>query len=236
MKKWSDIAREVRRRLSSYPHYNDALAAANALSTDYYFVGGKVFRTAAEILYNVDCGAKDADWDILSLDTAFDVLFILPGWNKTRGPGVASFVSVSSYSVSGKGNFANPIKRSFRFERPASIRIPKTKSACIDLVAIEDVNENDKTISAYFKAVPLDIQAIALDPAGDFVSSPGLVALENKKVEWNNPSNHSQSYMDEKLKTLKGFTAAVTKGAKPRHKCTCDNRLLFTKGCQCGGY
>ena len=60
--------KEILRRIKQDPYYNEVVEIADRnTSGKFYLVGGKLYRTAIELIHDRDVGAGKADWDFICL-------------------------------------------------------------------------------------------------------------------------------------------------------------------------
>lgn len=206
-----------------------------------YLVGGKVYRTAVELVYGYPCGAEKADWDFLCLG---DVVhrqraYLLPDWHVDYCP----YEDYKEHSMCleyipprGPGGFGGPgVIQAYG---------PKKK---IDIIGIKDIPKfngseaSSSRLNDYFDAVPLTIQAIALST--DSYSYPrlwgaALDSIEAKTIYVNNERGtlrpfDVRQYALQKADSLKFKYHGYRKAGKT--PCDCfdgDIGALWRNGCQ----
>jgi hypothetical protein len=241
---------------------------AKGICSRWLLVGGKVYRTLIELKYGVNVNAAAADWDILCFDmTKQSIQF--PLWIKTRGQGaIKTFTNKRPHGLKTRkntiyrsGSFTDdddeideidaqpkklPMKivNSARYEyRGGLVNGPLICSDNLPQVDFIDVNDaaqkSNATTWDYFEAVPLDIQAIALDwGRGEIFGDQAMAAIKHQEIRLKNsnkllPNLDTSLYLRDKATSL-GFQ--INTDAK--HRCYCypeSDALLFINGCKCGG-
>lgn len=223
---------EILERIASYPDAKTSIeyAEKNCYGSTY-LVGGKVYRTVIEMMTGKDVGARTADWDFLCMGEIKIVRNPPRGWRR----------NVFSCSGSRPGY----ARRSIAVVSPRPVKNAASK---IDLVSMADVMRRvgfaqSTDINDYLRAVPLDIQAIAIGPMPRAVmrGTRAIDAIRKQKLSVNNTNGKilaipMQEYISKKAESL-GF---VYSGAKTVAKipCNCfpnDTRMLWEKGCQAPG-
>lgn len=135
------------------------------------------------------------------------------------------------------------ITKSARFEYHGRIDGPifsADNAPKVDFIDIEDASQkSNASVEDYFAAVPIDIQAIALDwRKGVIWGDMALSAIKWKEIRLKNstkllPNLDTNLYMRDKAESL-GFRI----NTDTPHRCYCypeSPSLLFINGCKCGG-
>lgn len=244
---------DVLRRLEESLAFKDIRSMVDGFCSKWYLVGGKAYRTLAEELHSEKCNANEADWDFICFDTTKQAIqFDL--WTKTRGPGSTfnpddSQVVKSSYGFTTVRKALNARKKmgvqSLPVEqRKLSSRFEGGKyGQKVDFIAIEDIKPEGGKLEDYFEAVPIDIQAIALDfKKRTFIGDMGVASVCRKTMRLKNRialedvGNDPDSYIESKKQSF--FPMKFTVVEDVRHRCYCfpdDIKALFIHGCKCGG-
>lgn len=214
-----------------------------------YLVGGKVYRSIAEIVHGGNFGSDSADWDFLCLGDvkANTKPMGFKAAARSYYTGTTKSLTYKRY-VRAAVPWAPPsrrglITRRVRMSGPISALKVDAK---VDIIAIDDIiskaNTTKTGLDAYFDGVPLDIQALALGPicAGAITLKGPLAisAIERRKVSINNktgllPNYNIPQYIKDKAATLPGFVYEGMKAAKIA--CNCfpnDLQALWREGCQ----
>lgn len=243
---------DVLKRLEESLAFKEVRRMADGFCSKWYLVGGRAYRTLAEELHSEKCSASDCDWDFICFDTTRQAIQF-DGWKKTRGPGSVAtklddddqglkpygFVPIrKALKKTGGAIRSLPVeqrKRSSRFESPLGHKV--------DFIAIEDIKEEGGTLQDYFNAVPLDIQAIALDfKARLCIGDMGISSVCRKTIRLKgrealeSVGNDPDTYVASKIQSLLPMRFTLTQEA--RHRCYCfpdDIKSLFIHGCKCGG-
>jgi hypothetical protein len=194
-------------RIKTDPMFVEAYNIAKA-NTDggVFLVGGKVYRNLISVIYKIDCGAKDCDWDFLTAKIKRKVK-IPKKWCFEEYDSYWGKQLRSPYIVEKNRGFVQFIKH--------TEKAPKKQLCKIDLMNIKQVFgikhssfwRRTPTIENYFDAVPMTIQAIAFDPVEEkFLGTVGLQAILEQKIGVNNhPSivaqaNHKEISIPDILK------------------------------------
>jgi hypothetical protein len=137
-----------------------------------WLVGGKVYRTLAEILYKSEVGASKCDYDFITAQTTW--FNHIPGkW----------YVTINDEYGETR---LNPYM-STRLEH--AWRYWKGGRQVLDLMTFNRATQAGQpaNLDGYFWSVPLDVQAIALDIEGRQLVGPGIEAVTKRTVGINNP-------------------------------------------------
>lgn len=229
-----------------------------------YLVGGWVYRSITDRLYNMDGKPVEGDIDYdflltakahkqwLPLDKANTIFaiskFRMPPpapwyWQGGLRPGGSSY----SYPNATRAHYGQPLTklRNTPDKRiHSATAVHNDTLTKVDLISLKDITRLSDTklgsIGDYFNAVPLDVQAVAYDLEADMLLGPGIKAIQSKVVSWNNqknlnPYHYAPDYIASKAKAL-GFAFKRDKQINTilPHKCTCTHKFLW-EGCKCGG-
>ena len=243
---------DVLKRLEENLAFKDIRSMVQGFCSKWYLVGGRAYRTLAEELHSEKCSANDADWDFICFDTTHQ-LIKFDGLQKTRGPG--STFNPDDQAIKSTYGFTT-VRRAINHRRklggPKSLPVEERKRSSrfeggeyghkVDFIAIEDIKEGGK-LEDYFAAVPIDIQAIALDfKQRMFIGDMGIAAVCRKTLRLKNrialedAGNDPDTYIEAKKQSLLPMRFLLAQEA--RHRCFCfpdDIKALFIHGCKCGG-
>lgn len=224
-------------KIKGHPSYDTVMQIVEKNCYDpYHMVGGMVYRNMAiayhkETDRNVLGAAETADFDFLVMGKPRDI-FVPKGWRIRRR-------ERSTY-----GGYSDERKFSMTFVAPQNIKsLIGFYEFKVDLVSIHDIcpQKQNPTLQDYFRAVPLDIQAIAANPHKQIVRGPGIDAIITKSVSLQNRNGliyapefaeDADFYAEDKADTM-GFRF-LGKTNKKR-LCDCTSRDIFWHGCRCGG-
>jgi len=234
---------DVLKRLEENLAFKEVKRMADGFCSKWYLVGGRAYRTLAEELHSEKCSASDCDWDFICFDTSLqDIQY--DGWKKTRGPGSVNSIDSDEYSFRPikYGKLTKGVRSLSVEERKRSSRFEGGKyGQKVDFIAIEDIISENGTLQDYFNAVPLDIQAIALDfKARLFIGDMGISSVCRKTIRLKErtalKSVDPDTYIESKRVSLLPMRFTINESV--RHRCYCfpdDIKALFTHGCKCGG-
>lgn len=136
-----------------------------------WLVGGKVYRTLAEILHGVSVGAASCDYDFITTYTTW--------FNHIPGKWYVTFNTEYGESL------FNP----YTSEKCENAwRYFKEGRQVLDLMTFKRATQagHPANLDGYFKSVPLNVQAVALDIDGRQLLGPGVEAICRKIVSVNN--------------------------------------------------
>jgi len=230
----------IMRRIMAHKDFHEvATQVSRNASGKIYLVGGKVYRTAIEVIHGYYCGANEADWDWLCVGEVVkpDRLFLTDGWNNSMN----KYYNYKDNSLCLKKTFATP------WHTHMASRPTETYQAKIDIIGIKDVVKGcpdyprEGKLQDYLDVVPLTVQSIALstDSGQHYPALYGvkaIKAIERKIIEVNNsvgclPNLDLPRYIKEKADSLNfTYTNGTTK-----IPCNCyakDNIALWNYGCQ----
>lgn len=213
------------------------LARTLGTNSAIYLVGGKVYRTLVKITYGYDPGSYDCDWDFLIEHIETDALIAHPRvWKRVPG---------SYYGTNSVNYLHVPTNRKVDFISMRDIKNQLDEYQAEQLLKDPDWDPyiNGYTYAAglpkldhYFQAVPLSIQAMAINLHSDKVkyTEEAMDNVKKQALTWNNKGmlakkHRPQQYIEEKANSLL-FSAHGTK-----HTCTCLTSTILTRGCICGG-
>ncbi len=138
---------------------------ANATGQKLWLVGGKVYRTLAEILHGKSAGAWDADFDFLAEDKTQVPLapYADSSWrvHDQPVPAYSAEVGARKFEVNGR-----ELADLLTFRLPAR-------------------TQNERSLDGYFATVPLNVQAVAIDLDSERLLGPGIAAIREKSVAVN---------------------------------------------------
>jgi len=201
-----------------------------------YLVGGKVYRTAIELIHGYKCNSEGVDWDFLCIGEVVEPrrAYVRDDWVPNEGEydgSKANSMCLKHYSTS-NSNYT-----------PQSIFSP-TIVKKIDIIGIKDVmlataNPTGQ-LEDYLNIVPLTVQSIAL--SADSASYPslygrvGMKSIETRTVAVNNEIGalgrlNVPKYLRQKAENLQFYYA----GSNIKRPCNCfpnDTQLLWRLGCQ----
>lgn len=198
--------------------------ARNNSSGALYVVGGRVYRAALELIHGIRAGPRYCDWDFfVEGELCATWRAATPqGWVCSRG----SYKSQHSLRFS---------RRHGGFQRGAiTALMPPATQDKVDLISSKDFGDPGGTILDYFDAVPLKIQAIALDIPNRKLFGPGLVDIGACQVTPNNTKavRNFPSYIAMKAESLR---IPIGGDAERKTPCDCwgkDIIALMNNGCQ----
>ena len=205
MKKLSkQLGRRVLATLNKDPNFKDVYQMViNRSKTKPYLVGGKLYRTLVEIIYDYPARSHSCDFDFAAEDIRK---------NKKRKK-----IRERGTIDANNDFFAPPVISAISAitARPSpysgdSVKM-RTESGCsIDLICIADLVTKNKikypaTIEGYFSSVPLSIQAIAMDL--DRCEIFGKVGIDsiNEKFVWINNKDTLANYCNYKGYTIPSY-------------------------------
>lgn len=227
------VVNELMSKLKAAPLYDDVvnIGLRNSYNS-FYLVGGKVYRGLAEIIHGDVRGFNSCDWDILVMGKPYNIWlprkFADDKWRWMGNHYADNSLCCKHYKHSyvGRGS------------------VETTK---MDIISIDDVKEDKTakgTLEDYYKGVPLDIQAIALDLTNSALYGPGISAVIQGRIAISGQGtifekNYDPNYVTDMLvnkatSMLFDYTNTLSTPAK----CTCyanDPRMLLFFGCRCGG-
>lgn len=185
--------------IEAIPHFEEAcsIAEANAKGP-LYLVGGKIYRTMLHTLYGLDTQHLSCDFDFITSSTRW--------WKRVPQ---RWFIDKSYWDGYGETHF-NPYDI---LKTEGNIRFKHSSQKLqIDLMTFAShtgirLSKSSKTLEGYFKSVPLDIQAIALEVTrnsyGFFKTQNlignGLNAMASQRIRINYLENAAQVAMSKKI-------------------------------------
>lgn len=219
----------------SHPKWTDIVEIAGRNSEKFYLVGGQLYRNLAAAIHLDSTLEADnvADFDFYVIGKPLKSF--LP---ETLGLYGSTYEWV--WHEESNHPYNAPTAQPRRIRYPNSARAVNIKTGQkIDLISSIDicnlVGVKDP-LEAYYRAVPLDIQAISYNFAHEKFGGWALRPLNNKCISINNPSaqipNGSlRAYAILKAQSM-GFRCDTS--VLDKHKCHCPIDVLVA-GCKCGG-
>jgi len=223
-------------KIMKHPDFHEvATLVKRNTSGKIYLVGGKIYRTAIELIHGYECGSKDADWDFLCEGEVVrqDRAYTGAGW------------SVKDLDYYGYKEHSLCLQQ---MSVPSGLTglaaMTQIRFKKIDIIGIKDIRKAIPkpvgTIHDYLDIVPLDVQSIALatdNGMPTLYGLKGMKSIEARTIKVNNaigalPNLDLERYIKEKAQSLR-FEAPTLKVAKI--PCSCfpnDIRLLWRLGCQ----
>lgn len=186
------LSKRVYRALYKDSSFKDAYQmVCNKVRSQPYLVGGKLYRTLIETLYNYPARSYSCDFDFAAVD------IVKPkGWNKK----ILTKRVVNFDGTTTTLEIPSPYKGD-------SITLRTWNGHKIDLISISDLGEIrngnlPSSIGGYLGGVPLSIQSLAMDV--DRCEIFGKVGIDsiNEKYVWIN----NQAVLDDYAK-FKGINA-----------------------------
>ena len=192
------LSKEVLRRLSLNKNFSDVCQLAfNTCCHKPYLVGGKVYRTLVEVLYDYPARSECCDYDFISTRVGATKRKIFDGWLRTR----------ASYKSGAKRNKS----RSLNLKSHNGCRVDIMSLPCMPLI-----NEGKYTANliGYFGIVPLSIQAIAMDiEKGEIFGLAGPQSIKEHFV-WVNNKHQIKNYAEFKKITEAGYIEKKAKSIR----------------------
>jgi hypothetical protein len=136
-----------------------------------WLTGGKVYRTLAEILFNVPVHANTCDHDFVTAAST---------WFKH---------TPSQWMVKINGDYGSDYHDPWTMLTSDHVwRFSRSSRHVFDLMTFKRVTQVGfpATLDGYFQSVPLDVQAVALDLEERQLLGPGLRAICRKTIGVNN--------------------------------------------------
>ena len=220
------ICREVLKRLGSNRSFEDSMAFAKEKSlTKPYFVGGKLYRTLVEILFEhpARSGTADYDW---ATEKAVPKSKRIPSSNEVKFIGnfenlrAGGFKPVKKLKEVSKGCYckvchsARRVSATQKYSGDSYVRRSKfgAKFDLIDINSLKDVE--GISIEGYLAAVPLSIQSIAMDVEKlQIFGTRGIESIIERYVGINNLESllgyaankriNPNKYIENKAKSLR---------------------------------
>jgi len=190
-----NLSRRVLATLNKDPNFKDAYQmVCNRSKTKPYLVGGKLYRTLIELIYDYPARSHSCDFDFAAVEINKKKK---KKKNKRRltsyishdGPQYISVADATdNLSLSG-------VQYKKKEESPyngESITMRTDSGAKIDLISIPDLRavrdgKHPATIEGYLDSVPLSIQAIAMDlDRCEIFGKTGIDSINEKYVWVNN--------------------------------------------------
>lgn len=210
-----------------------ATMVARNTSGKIFLVGGKVYRTAIQLIHGYDCGAEEADWDFLCMGEVAKKhrAFRHPGW----------FVDYPDYDDYKQNSMC--LKMQVEQPHPSGIGFVRYSSKKIDIIGIKDIilatKNPTNSVQDYLNIVPLTVQACALSTGRGvprLYGKKAIESIEQRMIKVNNqlgalPGLNMPRYIQDKASSLQ-FSIA---GSQMRIPCNCysgDIKALFNNGCQ----
>ena len=206
-----------------------------------FLVGGKVYRTAIELIHGYDCKSEQADWDFLCVGevTKPNRVWLSDNWQ----PDDNEYEDYKEHSLCLK-HYPQMNKTAMINTIVAFKPMPEPKK--IDIIGIKDIvqatpnpSRPNGSLDDYLNIVPLTIQACALTTHQAYPTLYGekaIKSIETKTIEVNNaegalPNLNLPRYIREKAESLQ-FAHGNGRTKVP---CDCfgnDHRMLWRLGCQ----
>ncbi len=172
------LGKKVMDRIVLEPEWPKALEVARGNARgELWLVGGKVYRTLAEALHGKVAGASKCDFDFLATDKT--AMPMVPKRGDDDRPMMLG--RQDSWEVS---------------DRPARLgtmdigtrKFRLNGRDLVDLLTLDLPRRRGTTadIDGYFRTVPFDVQAIAIDVATGRIFGPGIEAVRSRRVSVNN--------------------------------------------------
>ena len=227
-----NLADRVLKKISSHEHYDEVMKVVRKNAYGKIFlVGGKVYRTAIEVMHNYYCQSESSDWDFLVLGD-IKTIHIPQDWQTTSG----YYEKKNSVRIIRRGKKTQLKRGPYRYFG----RLPDIK---IDLISIKDImktaGESQRgNVKDYFRIVPLDIQALALDvEKKSLLGSKAVSAIKSRKVSVNNsigalPGLNISEYIQNKASSI---AFMCEQSPRTKSQCDCfsgDIKTLWDRGCQ----
>ena len=166
------IIDELIHKIEINSHWNEAWDIARSNSKGkVWLVGGKVYRTLTEIMFGTPAGAQGCDFDFITAKaTWFNhvpakwYVVVNDDYGETR---------INPYTT-------DKTEHAWRYFREGR--------QLLDLLTFGRATQAgfEASLDGYFKSVPLDVQAVALDVENRQLSGPGLKAICRRVLGVNN--------------------------------------------------
>jgi len=238
---------EIMQRIKADPYWLEVFTLVQKnVSGKFYLVGGKLYRTALEVIYGIDAGSATADWDFLALKVEAQRMRLASGWRFARFPdrhedeAYPEELTKRSARLE-KHETRNAVEFIVSFGR---LRAPKVVCK-LDIIDVRDTQNYRKPsldVAGYFDAVPASIQAIAYDFHKDeIIGDRGIWSIMNKAIFVNPTFNIRRENYRSPSQWRTYFNKKVqTTGCKlltGKHTCYCypENHAMLAWGCKCGG-
>jgi hypothetical protein len=166
------FANEILQRIEKLPDWEEIYdIACHNSKGPVWLVGGKVYRTLAEILFKNNAGSKECDFDFLTSKATF-FTHVPKRWRRATSDysDCCSLYDVTKQSVG------------YRFHEAG------TPTRTFDLITFKKAIAAGKpaSLEGYFESVPHTVQAIALDIKNQCLLGPGKTEVMLRVVRINN--------------------------------------------------
>lgn len=190
----------VANNLINHPEFKDVynVVRKNSRTEKLYLAGGKLYRSLIEELYGYPARAECCDYDFVTVQT------------------VDNPVQDEKWTAAISRQYSD---KKIKVQSPSiKLRYKGIKIDLISLGSLPHIIENDlpKTIESYFEAVPLNMQALALElsPTGpQLIGDVGQWSIIERGVSVNNDSTIEkycklkgwkvQRYVENKAKSVR---------------------------------
>jgi len=244
----NEYKKEIMRRIKASPLWAEIITIVDRqTSGKFYLVGGKLYRTALEVIYGINAASTEADWDFLALKVERQHGLFTANWSFSNFPGQTER-PLGAYPKEYTTWSARLEKHEVRKSVDAGLRrCRKLILLCkLDIIDVRDTQATRSnpqyTICGYFNAVPISIQAIAYDfETDEIIGDRGLWSIINKKIFLNPtfdlPNARYRSPSGWKCYFKEKETSTGCKLLAGKHSCYCyaENHTLLWLGCKCGG-
>lgn len=200
----SKVWRKVANNLINHPEFKDvySIVRQNAKTNKIYLAGGKLYRTIVEELYGYPARAECCDYDFVVSETVSR-----PICDGTWDGHISRDYSDKKLKVQ---------SHSMKFRRKG------VKIDLISLGSLPHIVENDmpRTIDSYFEAVPLNVQALALDlstSGPQLIGDIGQWSIIQRSVSVNNDPT-IQKYCKLKGWKVERYVENKAKSVRFSHK------------------
>ncbi len=191
MKKLSkNLSRRVFATLNKDPNFKDAYQmVCNRSKTKPYLVGGKLYRTLIELIYDYPARSHSCDFDFAAVE------IIKKKKKKKKRQSFVTHDGTTQYIDDADDAPFDGHYKKRREKSPyngESITMRTDSGAKIDLISIPDLKavrdgKQPATIEGYLNSVPLSIQAIAMDlDRCEIFGKTGIDSINEKYVWVNN--------------------------------------------------
>jgi hypothetical protein len=201
MKKLSkNLSKKVLATLNKDPNFQDVYQLVlNRSKTKPYLVGGKLYRTLVELIYGYPARSVSCDFDFAAEDVR-KTKFKKKKFMKADGT-----VGIEKIPVP--------------YEEGGAVKMHTQSGCSIDLICLPDLadvkaGKLPASMEGYFAAVPLSIQAIAMDlERCEIFGKVGLDSINEKYIWVNNKGTliqycnytgeHPNEYIREKAESIR---------------------------------